>query len=128
MALSLDAPQKYTEGEDFELWLDSFELYICAVGIVEPERKRALLLHILGKDIQQKVKTVPAQEDYSADVYDETKARLKTLFKPKTRPVFERNVFHSMTMKDRDEDVVEFVNRLKKQAENASSERRKSTT
>ena len=39
------------------------------------------------------------------------------LFAPKTRPVFERNVFHSMNMKDKDEDVVEFVSRLKKQAQ-----------
>ena len=54
MSLNLDAPLAYQEGEDFYSWLDSFELYLCAVG-VGAERKRALLLHILGKDIQNKV-------------------------------------------------------------------------
>ena len=57
-SLGLDAPQKYQEGEDFELWLDGFELYVFAVGVLRVERKRALLLHILGKEVQQKVKAV----------------------------------------------------------------------
>ena len=115
MALSLDAPQTYQDGEDFDLWLDSFELYVCAVGVTETERKRALLLHILGKEVQQKVKAMGAVAE-GQDAYEGVKAQLKTLLAPKTKPVFERNVFHSMTMKDKEEDVVEFVGRLRKQA------------
>ena len=118
MSLVLDAPQKYQEGEDFELWLDGFELYVCAVGVIGIERKRALLLHILGKEVQQKVKALGNGEaNENDDVYERTKNQLKVLFAPKTRPVFERNVFHSMRMTDKDEDVVEFVGRLRKQAQ-----------
>ena len=115
----MDAPLAYQEGEDFDSWLDSFELYLCAVGVVGAERKRALLLHILGKDIQQKVKALGSQpdEDESQDVYEHTKSQLKILFAPKTRPVFERNIFHNMKMTHKEEDVVEFVSRLKKQAQ-----------
>ena len=56
-------------------------------------------------------------ENEEEDAYERTKRQLGVLFAPKTRPVFERNVFHSMNMKDKDEDVVEFVSRLKKQAQ-----------
>ena len=117
-SLGLDAPQKYQVGEDFDLWLESFDLYVCAVGVVGVERKRALLLHILGKEIQQKVKAVGNDgQDAELDVYERTKAQLKVLFAPKTRPVFERNVFHSMKMTDKEEKVEDFVSRLKKQAQ-----------
>ena len=94
---------------------------MCAIGVVETERKRALLLHILGKEIQQKVKALGDNQNLNPneqeDSYEKVKRQLRVLFAPKTRPVFERNVFHSMGMKDRDEDVVEFVSRLKKQAQ-----------
>ena len=123
MNMGLDAPQKYQEGEDFELWRDSFELYVCAMGVTGTEQKRALLLHILGKEVQQKVKALGNEGGTeNADVYERTKAQLKVLFAPKTRPVFERNVFHSMTMTDRDEDVVDFVTRLRKQAQRCQFE------
>ena len=56
MALSLSTPEKFVEGEDFDIWLDGFEVYLCALGIEEVNRKRALLLHLLGTDIQQKLK------------------------------------------------------------------------
>ena len=51
MALSLSTPEKYSEGQDFDVWLDGFEVYLCALGIEEVTRKRALLLHLLGTDI-----------------------------------------------------------------------------
>lgn len=120
MALNvgIDAPQKYQEGEDFEEWLESFELYLCAVGVEGADRKRALLLHVLGKDVQQKLKSVGnAAIDANLDVFEQTKAKLRILLAPKTRPVYERNVFHSMTMMDKDEDIVDFVGRLQKQAQ-----------
>ena len=85
MILGLDAPRKYQEGEDFELWLDSFELYVCPVGVIGVERKRALLLHILGKEIQQKVKALGNDgENEKEDAYERTKRQLGVLFAPKT--------------------------------------------
>ena len=56
--MGLDAPEKYQEGDDFEFWLDSFELDICAMGATGTEQKRALLPHILGKEVQQKVEAL----------------------------------------------------------------------
>ena len=89
------------------------------MGVEGAERKRALLLHILGKDIQQKVKALGSQpgEGGSQDVYEHMKSQLKILFAPKTRPVFERNILHNMKMTHKEEDIVQFVSRLRKQAQ-----------
>ena len=62
MALSVDSPPKYREGEDFDFWVDAFEIYLCALGINESKRKRALMLHLLGMDIQQRLKDTEAPD------------------------------------------------------------------
>lgn len=115
MALQVDAPPAYKCKDDFLQWVDSLELYMCAVGVFEPVRKRALMLHLLGPSVQQKVKSVGAPEDASTDVYEHTKTVLTGIFAPKTRPVLERNIFHNMNL-DEEEDVLEFVKRLRAQA------------
>ena len=118
MALNVDSPQKYREGDDFDMWVDSFEIYLCALGITESKRKRALMLHILGTDIQQRLKDVDAPTETSpADEYEATKLQLRLLLKPQVRMIYERNIFHSMNMMDKNENVRDFVARLKKQAD-----------
>ena len=39
-------------GVRWEKWINSFKLYLAASGIREASRKRALLLHLAGPDIQ----------------------------------------------------------------------------
>ena len=119
MALSLSTPEKFNEGEDLDVWLDGFEVYLCALGIEEVNRKRALLLHLLGTDIQQKLKDVPETElsQSQTDVYESTKVKLRYILKPQVRTLYERNIFHNMTMTDKEESIRDFVGRLKRQAE-----------
>ena len=84
MALSLSTPEKFTEGQDFDIWLDGFDAYLYCLGIEEVTRKRALLLHLLGTDIQQKLmdvtETVPSSDQ--TDVYADTKEKLRHILKP----------------------------------------------
>ena len=129
MALSLSTPEKFHEGEDFDIWLDGFEVYLCDLGIEEVTRKRALLLHLLGTDIQQKLKDVAEIESDSAlpNDYERTKAKLRRILKPQVRTLYERNIFHNMTMMDRDENIRDFVGRLKKQAEKCDFTREQKT-
>ncbi|XP_043227351.1 uncharacterized protein K02A2.6-like [Amphibalanus amphitrite] len=129
MALSLSTPEKFHEGEDFDIWLDGFEVYLCALGIEEVTRKRALLLHLLGTDIQQKLKDMAEIESDSAlpNDYERTKAKLRRILKPQVRTLYERNIFHNMTMMDRDENIRDFVGRLKKQAEKCDFTREQRT-
>ena len=39
-------------GVPWEKWINSFKLYLAASGIREASRKRALLLHLAGPDVQ----------------------------------------------------------------------------
>ena len=120
MSLTVDAPPKYREGEDFELWVDSFEIYLCALGIDVPKRKRALMLHLLGTEIQQRLKDQEAHNELTSqegDEYERTKLQLTLLLKPQVRTIYERNLFHSMQMTDKEENVRDFVMRLRKQAD-----------
>ena len=119
MALSLSTPEKFSEGQDFDIWLDGFEVYLCALGIEQVARKRALLLHLLGTDIQQKLKDVSETEaspDHT-DVYENTKEKLRHILKPQVRTLYERNIFHNMTLTDKEENIRDFVGRLKRQSE-----------
>ena len=119
MALSLSTPEKFSEGQDFDIWLDGFEVYLCALGIEEVNRRRALLLHLLGTDIQQKLKDITETESSQGqtDVYESTKEKLRYILKPQVRTLYERNIFHNMTMTDKEESIRDFVGRLKRQAE-----------
>ena len=119
MALSLSTPEKFHEGQDFDVWLDGFEVYLCALGIEEVSRRRALLLHLLGTDIQQKLKDITETETSQGqtDVYESTKEKLRNILKPQVRTLYERSIFHNMAMTDKEESIRDFVGRLKRQAE-----------
>ena len=43
--------------------------------------------------------------------------RLRLILKPQVHTLYERNIFHNMTMTDKEEDIRGFVGRLKRQAE-----------
>ena len=60
--------------------------FVCAVGVIGVERKRALLLHILGKETQQKVKALGNDGGRSPGKISRVKARLN--LKKEVKPVF----------------------------------------
>ena len=52
--MGLDAPEKYQEGDDFEFWLDSFGLDICAMGASGTEQKGHYFLTYWEKKFSKK--------------------------------------------------------------------------
>ena len=84
------------------------------------------MLHLLGTDIQQRLKDCDAPNENDQEVtdeYEQTKTQLRLLLKPQVRTIYERNIFHSMNMTDKDENVRDFVIRLRKQADRCSFSR-----
>ena len=44
--------REYVPGEDFQKWVSSLEIYLTAADITGAERKKAVLLHMMGSDYQ----------------------------------------------------------------------------
>lgn len=42
----------------WEIWREDFELYLMATGVTQVAQKKALLLHLAGKDIKEIYKTL----------------------------------------------------------------------
>ena len=88
----LPSVRSFRRGEDFEVWMKSLEYYCLAIGAVEPERKKGLLLHLLGPEIQDIFETLPKLEPSEVetrDVFQVAVEQLKLHFKPKSSTVFE---------------------------------------
>lgn len=100
-------------------WVRAFELYVEAKGITETKRKKAMLLHCAGLDVQDIYFTLEEQQDPSQDdTDDEYKKSLDILtkhFTPQVNTLYERHVFRNMQQND-NETVAQFVVRLKLQA------------
>ena len=114
MALSLPPPNSLERGEDFEKWLDSVEMYMCAMNISKEAQKKSIVLHLLGSHIQSIFKNLPEVDDTVTGDYNIMKAKLKIYYKPTVNTVVERHLFN--TMKYQDESVAEFVAKLRHQA------------
>ena len=108
-----------TLGPRWERWLMSFELYAdgkCHVvgPTTAPEikqRRRALLLHLAGPDVQEILLTLP--DTGGATDYDATKTALSNYFVPKENAAFARQTFHLLVQKE-GETVLQFVTRLRR--------------
>lgn len=88
MALSLPAVSPFdvqsesaNVGTRWEKWMNSFKLYLAASGVREASRKRALLLHLAGPDVQDIFFTLEGTGD-DAD-YDGAVNKLNEYFTPK---------------------------------------------
>lgn len=115
----------YTEpatlGPRWTRWLTSFELYADGQGLiltedaseVRQQRRRALLLHLAGPDVQDIFSTLPntgAATDYTAAV-----DALNTYFVPQVNTAFARQTFHKLCQKQ-GENVQQFSTRLRQTA------------
>ena len=105
-------------------WLQSFQYFLVAKGVVNDTQKKALLLHTAGIEIQElyEMRTDPGTdtfEENTATEYEKTVRTLNVYFVTKLNEPYERHVFRSMTQQD-GETVDQFIARLRKQAQNCN--------
>ena len=84
-----------------------------ATGDTQEAQKKALLLHLAGKDIKQIYKTLKGND---TDQYNAMCEKLDHYFKPKKNITYERYIFKNIKQNEK-ESTVSFVTRLRKQAE-----------
>lgn len=110
-----------TLGPRWTRWLTSFELYADGKGLIMnndataevKQRRRALLLHLAGQDVQDVFSTLPGTgevTDYAAAV-----DALNTSFVPQVNAAYARQTFHKVCQKQ-GETVQQFCTRLRQAA------------
>ena len=112
-------------GPRWKKWLQSFQYFLVAKGVVNDAQKKALLLHTAGIEVQELYETlsdpgpsVEFEEDTATD-FEKTVRTLNAYFVTKLNEPYERHVFRSMTQKE-GETVGQFIARLRKQAQNCN--------
>ena len=110
-----------TIGPRWTRWLTSFELYADGKGLIISEgttaatkqRRRAMLLHRAGPDVQKIFTTLTETGD--ATNYASAVEALNAYFVPQVNSAFARQTFHRITQNP-GETVQQFVTRLRKAA------------
>ena len=103
-------------GERWTRWLRSFELYLTGKGITVAERKRALLLHCAGLEVQDIFFTL--EEEAAGEnetVYDQAKKTLEKYFNPQSNVPYERLLFRNMAQNE-SETIEQYITRLRQKA------------
>ena len=105
-------------------WLQSFQYFLVAKGVVNDAQKIALLLHTAGIEVQELYETLtdPGTDTFGEDTateYEKTVRTLDAYFATKLNEPYDRYVFRSMTQQD-GETVDQFIARLRKQAQNCN--------
>lgn len=106
-----------TVGKRWTAWKRSFELYLACNADATAEKKKALLLHLGGLEVQEAFYDDPRNNEAPAegsDVYQKTVEILDNQFKPVVCIPHERAVFRKMVQKE-DESVARFASRLRHQ-------------
>ena len=115
MALALPAPKPLERGEDFQKWIKSVEIYMCAMNITKEVQKKNIVLHLLGPHMQDIYYNMSNDEE--EDTYQQMKDKLKKYYKPTTNPVVERHIFNTMHYESTEtSSVEEYVAKLRSQA------------
>jgi len=98
-------------------WKMAAKYMITANGIINPERKEAILLHAGGIKLQQIYVTLPEPEVVETDtVFDIALKKLDAYFTPKANEPYERHKFRKMRQEE-NELVIQYVARLRRQAD-----------
>ena len=92
-------------------WVRAFELYVGASGVKDDKKKRQLLLHCAGMDVQDIFYTFPA----TGTDYKTANDKLTAHFTPKQNISYNRHVFRKEVQKE-GESVGQFVTRLRQLA------------
>lgn len=106
-----------TLGSRWKRWLTSFELYADGKGlIIQPDkvdnkqRRRALLLHFAGPDVQDIFATLP--DTGEATDYGKAVKALNDYFIPKVNTAYARHTFRQLVQKP-NEPIQQFATRLR---------------
>ena len=110
-----------TLGPRWRRWLSAFQLFADGKGLIVNEsatsetkqRRRALMLHLAGPDVQQIFETLPSTG--SADDFQKAVDALNTYFVPKTNVAYARHMFRRC-VQNPDESVQQFATRLRQLA------------
>lgn len=100
-------------------WLRGLNLFLESKNITESKRKKAMLLHHGGFELQDIFYTIPGADTVAdgEDPYVKTVDTLNAFFKPKVNITYERHVFRSLRQME-EETVAQYVTRLRQQAKN----------
>ena len=78
MAGNLPGIQPFEKGMDFSRWMKRVDFYTAALDITDDGRKRAVLLHLVGAEVQDVYDTLPEpQVAGTATEYEKCVAKLK---------------------------------------------------
>ena len=100
----------------WDIWKEDLTLFITASGINNPEQKKALLLHVAGREVREIYRAMPANENGDIDTYDQVIIKLDNYFKPKKNLSYERYTFKK-TLQLEKEDAASYITRLRTLAE-----------
>ena len=102
----------------WEYWLEDFEIYIAATGVTDVKQKKALLLHLVGKDVKDIYKTLKPKEGENEDTYKTVCENLNGHYKPKNNITYERYIFKE-EKRNQDENTAAYITWLRQLAETA---------
>ena len=100
-------------GPLWQKWKRSFDYFAIGKGVTDSRRKRALLLHCAGPQVQDIFDTLP-DKGYDRN-FDAAVTALDKHFNPLVNKFYERHKFRQMAQQDRD-SVYQFIARLRQQA------------
>lgn len=109
--LSLPAVGPYRPGSDFPRWLNSVELYMAALDVTGDERKTAILLHLLGPEVQEVYGTLPEPIGITG-CYAVCVAKLRGYLAPQRNVIADRLAFQRLQMVE-GEQFDAFLSRLR---------------
>lgn len=119
LAISQNSTATY---QDWVAWKRSLAYYLDAKDIDKPAKRKAVLLHQGGRQLQEIFATIEAADPKGVkeapDAYEYAIAALDKHFKPTTNKCYERFLFRQI--RQHDDSIDQFVVRLRKQAANCS--------
>ena len=93
----------------WEDWKEDFEIYLSATGVSQDTQKKALMLHLAGKDVKDIYKTLKAN---NTEQYEEVCTKLDRYFKPRKNITYERYIFREAKQR-KNENTVSYITRLR---------------
>ncbi|KAG6440823.1 hypothetical protein O3G_MSEX001465 [Manduca sexta] len=105
-------------GLRWEKWKRGFELFLVALNVTEPEKKKATLLHVGGLTLQEIYYNIPdddGDDDKGDDVYESAVKKLSDYFSPKQCKIYERHLFR-LLKQEPGEKFERFLVRLRHQS------------
>ena len=112
----VDKSQSTNLAKKWDTWLEGFKLFITASGITNVEQKKAMLLHMAGKEVREIYRAMPPNADAQEDNYEAVVRKLDEYFKPKKNLSYERYVFKKAEQLE-EEDTASYITRLRRLAE-----------